>query len=98
LHGLLFTSGGSVGITEFYAGRFIELLGSLPEPSAVLLIGDLIDAASSATWIGYWRNTNTPVNPAEVILALKDEAIRLPETHQDPATRLWSALLPEVVV
>ena len=79
---MLLTAGGSIGLTDFYATRFVYLLASLPEPSAVELLEQARADAGQATWIGTWRRS-TGISPAEVLAALRREQERVPTGYRD---------------
>jgi len=76
IEGMLLTSGGSIGLTSFYASRFVSLVGSLPEPDARELLERLGAAVVGAPWLATWRGS-TRVDPREVMAAMRSEGTRL---------------------
>jgi len=94
IEGMLFTPGGAIGMTEFYAPRFVDLLTSVPQREARPQLDELINTAGSATWVERWRS-DTPVTPADVIAALREQSVRLPTQLQEPFEALCSALEPD---
>lgn len=91
LRGMLLTAGGSIGLTDFYATRFVSLLASLPEPSAVELLEQARVDAGQATWIHTWRRT-TGVSPDGVLDALRGERERVPIGYRDLFARFCDVL------
>lgn len=91
LEGMLISPGGAIGLTEFYTPRFVDLLGTVPERDAKVLIGDLVQKASAATWPQMWRNTS-PVTPTDVVAALREHSQRLPTNLRVPLDELCAAL------
>jgi hypothetical protein len=76
LEGMLLNSAGQVGLPEFYAPRFVSLLGSLPDREATVAAEHLSSLAEQAPWADNWRGS-THAKPLEVIDALRAEGARL---------------------
>lgn len=84
IEGMLFTAGGSFGLTDFNAGRVVNLVATLPEgPETSAFLEGITETAASATWPTHWRKT-TPVEAAKVVKVMEFLAVKLP-THVRPA-------------
>ena len=57
LQGMLLTGGGEIGLTDFYAKRFVSLLASVPDEDARDLLADLRQQVVGAAWIERWRGS-----------------------------------------
>jgi hypothetical protein len=67
IEGMLFTSGGEIGLTDFYAGRVGNLIATLPDSAGThQFLAELTETASSATWPTHWRRT-TLVDPVKTV-------------------------------
>lgn len=76
LEGMLLNSAGQIGLPEFYAPRFVSLLGSLPDREATAAAQHLSTLAAQAPWAENWRGSAS-AKPSEVIEALRTEGSRL---------------------
>lgn len=76
LEGMLLNPAGQVGLPDFYAPRFVSLLGSLPDRDATDVVAHLSTLAEQAPWAENWRGS-TNVKPSEVLDALRAEGARL---------------------
>lgn len=92
LEGMLLTGGGYVGLTDFYAPRFVSLLSSLPEGEPQSVLEGLRESVIGAPWIDTWRGT-TQVKPMDVVAVLQSEGQRLPSACAEPLQALCSELL-----
>lgn len=80
---MLFTSEGSVGLTDFYTGRIVNLVATLPEGADTeAFLAGLTETAASATWPTRWRRT-TPVEPTKIVELLRFLSVKLP-AHLNP--------------
>lgn len=82
LRGMLLTASGSIGLTDFYATRFVSLLASLPEVSAVELLEQARADVDQATWIDKWRRS-TDISSDDVLAVLRREQERVPIGYRD---------------
>ncbi len=89
---MLLTGGGSIGLTDSYAPRFVSLLSSLPEREVQRVLEGLRESLIGAPWIDTWRGA-TQVKPADVVSALQSEGERLSPGCAEPFQALCSELL-----
>ncbi|GAA1025655.1 hypothetical protein GCM10009557_00410 [Virgisporangium ochraceum] len=92
LEGMLLTGGGFIGLTDFYASRFVSVLSSLPEREIQSVLESLRESVTGASWIDTWRGT-TKVKPADVVSALQSEVARLPSECAEAFQSLCCELL-----
>lgn len=92
LEGMLLTTGGAIGLTDFYAPWFVSLLSSLPDVDAQTVLQSLRDDVADAPWLETWRAA-TPVRPTDVVSALRAERKRLPPANVDAFDALCDELL-----
>ena len=91
LEGMLLNSAGQIGLPEFYAPRFVSLLGSLPDREATAAAQQLSTLAAQAPWAENWRG-RANAKPLEVIEALRTEGSRLNPAAATGLGRLCEAL------
>ncbi|WP_130013928.1 abortive infection family protein [Serinicoccus sediminis] len=96
IEGMLLTADGYIGLTTYYASWFVSLLGSLPEPDARALLERLAADVAGLAWVEKWRGS-TRVDPAEVIVTLREEGKRLSVGLAGAFDSFCSSLAPDGV-
>lgn len=75
LEGMMLTDDGAVGLTDFFAPRFVSLLASLPESAARCVLHKLQRDVTDAPWQTTWRGSTS--SPADLISGLTRERVML---------------------